>query len=579
MAYIKDEEINALRSKADIVEIISGYLNVTAKGKNFVAVCPFHDDHSPSLVISRERQIFNCFTCQTGGNVFSFIMKYENVSFPEAVSIVADKIGFNLSTGITRRENIKKGPEYEIYDFATKYYANNLLTSFGTTARKYLEKRGITEETIKEFNIGLASDSKDTFYELSKSKNWNAENLTKLGLLNNIGGKYYDVFINRIVFPIENVSGDVVAFTGRIYNGEDNTAKYLNTKETEIFKKGEILFNYHNSKKHIKEKRQVILVEGNMDAIKLSSKGFKNVVALMGVAISEYQIQMLARLKVPIILMLDNDEAGLKATLKNGELLKKDGLKVDVVRLQGAKDPDEYLEKFGIEAMQSFLDHPISYLDFKINHLKENKNMNSVEDVKTFIDEVVSSLNDETDLTKELITSKISKDYNIDLDVLRKMLKRADSKDKKIPEVKPALEKKRKRKYDLAVSKILYYMLNDKKYAQIFKKELGYFKEKKERMLADEIIYYIKTYKTINVADFTTYIMDNKEMYEYLQEILNLNYEVTLSDDEYGSCIKVILNVYINDKVASLKRLIKTENDINKQVELTQKLADIKKEV
>ena len=134
-------------------------------------------------------------------------------------------------------------------------------------------------------------------------------------------------------------------------------------------------------------------------------------------------------------------------------------------------------------------------------------------------------------------------------------------------------------KYDLAVSKILYYMLNDKKYAQIFKKELGYFKEKKERMLADEIIYYIKTYKTINVADFTTYIMDNKEMYEYLQEILNLNYEVTLSDDEYGSCIKVILNVYINDKVASLKRLIKTENDINKQVELTQKLADIKKEV
>lgn len=316
MAYISNEEINEIRSRANIVDIISGYLQVSSKGKNYVALCPFHNDHSPSLIISPEKQIFNCFTCRTGGNVFSFVMKYENVSFAEAVSIVAKKVGFNLKNDVFVKSENKYSKDYEIYEYAMKFYLNNINTADGSKAREYLLKRGINETIIKEFKLGYSGSSKDTFYKLATNKGWDIETLNKLGLINKVNENVYDTFINRVVIPIENLKGEVVGFTGRIFNGEDNTAKYLNTKETEIFKKSSLLFNYHNAKNYIRDRKSVIVVEGNMDAIKMSAKGFKNVVALMGVALSKEQIDILKRLKVPVILMLDNDNAGEEATIK-----------------------------------------------------------------------------------------------------------------------------------------------------------------------------------------------------------------------------------------------------------------------
>ena len=236
MAYISNEEINEIRSRANIVDIISGYLQVSSKGKNYVALCPFHNDHSPSLIISPEKQIFNCFTCRTGGNVFSFVMKYENVSFAEAVSIVAKKVGFNLKNDVFVKSENKYSKDYEIYEYAMKYYLNNINTTDGSKAREYLLKRGINETIIKEFKLGFSGSSKDTFYKLATNKGWDIETLNKLGLINKVNENVYDTFINRVVIPIENLKGEVVGFRGRIFNGEDNTAKYLNRYETEIFK-------------------------------------------------------------------------------------------------------------------------------------------------------------------------------------------------------------------------------------------------------------------------------------------------------------------------------------------------------
>ncbi len=576
MAYISNEEINEIRSRANIVDIISGYLQVSSKGKNYVALCPFHNDHSPSLIISPEKQIFNCFTCRTGGNVFSFVMKYENVSFAEAVSIVAKKVGFNLKNDVFVKSENKYSKDYEIYEYAMKYYLNNINTTDGSKAREYLLKRGINETIIKEFKLGYSGSSKDTFYKLATNKGWDIETLNKLGLINKVNENVYDTFINRIVIPIENLKGEVVGFTGRIFNGEDNTAKYLNTKETEIFRKSSLLFNYHNAKNYIRDRKSVIVVEGNMDAIKMSAKGFKNVVALMGVALSNEQIDILKRLKVPVILMLDNDNAGEEATIKNGESLINSGVDTKVVRLSGAKDPDEYLEKFGIDAMQNNIDKAIKYIDFKIECLKKDKDLSNMEDLITYVKEVINSINGEDDLTKEIILSKISKDYAIDIDVLKSNLKTEVKKDVKKEEVVEVRNKKLT-KYQKASHKVLYYMLMDSKYINLYKNTLGYFKERIERVLASEIVYYESNNGNIDVADFTTTIMGSEDEYEFLQIILSENGNTSVSDEEFNSCVKAILDIYKKDEIIKVKGLIASELDQTKKEELVKKLIDLKR--
>lgn len=576
MAYISNEEINEIRSRANIVDIISGYLQVSSKGKNYVALCPFHNDHSPSLIISPEKQIFNCFTCRTGGNVFSFVMKYENVSFAEAVSIVAKKVGFNLKNDVFVKSENKYSKDYEIYEYAMKYYLNNINTTDGSKAREYLLKRGINETIIKEFKLGYSGSSKDTFYKLATNKGWDIETLNKLGLINKVNENVYDTFINRVVIPIENLKGEVVGFTGRIFNGEDNTAKYLNTKETEIFKKSSLLFNYHNAKNYIRDRKSVIVVEGNMDAIKMSAKGFKNVVALMGVALSNEQIDILKRLKVPVILMLDNDNAGEEATIKNGESLINSGVDTKVIRLSGAKDPDEYLEKFGIDAMQNNIDKAIKYIDFKIECLKKDKDLSNMEDLITYVKEVINSINGEDDLTKEIILSKISKDYAIDIDILKSNLKTEVKKDVKKEETQEVRDKKLT-KYQKASHKVLYYMLMDSKYINLYKNTLGYFKERIERVLASEIVYYESNNGNIDVADFTTTIMGSEDEYEFLQIILSENGNTSVSDEEFNSCVKAILDIYKKDEIIKVKGLIASELDQTKKEELVKKLIDLKR--
>ena len=578
MAIIKDEEINAIREQADIVDIISDYLKLTKKGKNYVAVCPFHDDHSPSLVVSKERQMFNCFTCRTGGNVFTFIMKYENVEFLEALQIVANKIGYKLNaTNLGNYEN-KNKKEYEIMEFAKKYYLNNIFTDLGTKARKYLEDRGINNDIIREFNIGLATKSKDELYKLFTKKNISNDILDSLGLIYINNTDVMDFFNNRIIIPIEDLKGNVVGFSGRIFNGEKESAKYINTKETVIFKKGQILFNYHNAKNAIRDEKYVIIVEGNMDAIKLSSSGIKNVIALMGVALSKEQTEILKKLKVPVILMLDNDSAGLNATLKNGEILKKADIDVKVVRLTGEKDPDEYIRANGIEALKDNIKHAINFVDFKLEYLKNDKNLNNVDDLVSYVKDVLETLKNENDLTKEIFISKISKDYQIDPEILKREMSINKNETKK--EEKVVYERKTKAsKYDIATSKVLYHMMVDPKYIIIYKNRLGYFKEKEKRMLASEIVYYNLEHNNINIADFTTYIMRQEDLFNMVNEIINENIHTIISEDEFNTCIDVILKSIKVDEIKELKEEIKKEMDISKKMDLITKLTNLKKEV
>ena len=249
MAFISNTEINSIRQTANIVDIVGSYIPLTQRGRNFICVCPFHDDHSPSMSVSEEKQIYKCFACGATGNVFTFVKEYENVSFSEAISIVANKCGMELSENsytITTTSVFKE--EYAIMELANKFYQNNLKTQVGVPALEYLHNRGIDDETIKEFGIGLSLDETNALEMLLTKKNYNLQTLEELSLVGEGKDYRYDLFTRRITFPLWDKEGRVVGFSGRVYRGEQNVSKYINSKETRIFKKGETLYNFHKAK-------------------------------------------------------------------------------------------------------------------------------------------------------------------------------------------------------------------------------------------------------------------------------------------------------------------------------------------
>ena len=301
---ISDEKISEIRKSVNIVDMISEYIPITKKGRNYFAVCPFHDDHNPSMSISPEKQIYTCFVCGAHGNVFNFIMDYENVTFYDALRMVADKVGIHLdNVPIKKKSNSVFDKMYEIFDISNKFYQNNLLTKDGNNARVYLNNRGFTDEIINEFQIGLSTNSKLT--KVLCNKGFDNNILLKSGISSGGDNGIYDTFTNRIMFPLWDINGRVVGFSGRIYNKSD-TSKYVNSKESEIFKKGSLIYNYHRAKEEIRKKKFVIIVEGFMDVIALYKAGIYNVVAMMGTAVTNEQAKLLKKLSTNIILCFDS---------------------------------------------------------------------------------------------------------------------------------------------------------------------------------------------------------------------------------------------------------------------------------
>lgn len=574
---MNDNEIENIRKNANIVDVIRSYLPLTEKGKNYFGVCPFHEDHSPSMSVSEEKQIYKCFSCGAAGNVFTFVRDYENVSFLEAVKIVAEKCGLTFKGIITPQKKKSHVLEYEIMNLALKYYQNNLNTEYGVVAKEYLKKRGIDEQIIKEFDLGLALDINHPLHPLLTSKKYSIDMISSLGLINQKDNMIYDTFQNRILFPIHNLEGDVVGFTGRIYD-DSKQAKYLNSKESVIFKKGNILFNYHRAKEEIKRKKEIIIVEGNMDAIRLFSVGIKNVVALMGTSLTKEQVDIIKNTRSKVILMFDNDDAGEIATFNNGNILEANGITPFIVRLSGEKDPDEYIIKNGFEAMLNNIENPIYFLDFKLKYLKKNKDLSKTNDLVSYIKEMLDSIKDiQDDLTKELTIKKMSEEYDVPLELLKNELSKIETPKKKIIEKEKTLEKKALLKYDIAAQSILYFMMNDKIYIERFKKELGYFTVRKYRNIANEILYFYEKNKEIELSDFITFMEDKEETYEDMMEIIrNVNIE-ELNMDLFMDFIKAANEEMVKEQIAELKEKINNEMDASKKLKLAMELVELKK--
>ncbi len=573
MAFISQDEINNIRSSVSIIDIVSSYIPLTQKGKNYFGVCPFHEDHSPSMSVSEERQIYKCFSCGAAGNVFTFVENYLNISFSEAVSLIAEKAGIRIKNNLRTTKEEKNKEEYTIMDLALKIYQNNLNAETGDKAIKYLNERNLNEIVRKDFDIGLSLDG-NLLASLLIKKGYAETMLINLGLINKNGQIINDTFQNRIIFPIHDLEGKVIGFTARCYLN-DIKPKYLNTKETYIFKKGNILYNYHRAKDSIRLKKEVILVEGNMDAIRMYANGIKNVIALMGTGITKEQVKSLKKLRAKIILMLDNDDAGETATYRIGNILEEEGLDIHIVRLNGAKDPDEYILKFKIDAIEENIKSAISFMDFKLNYLKKNKNLNSTVDLSEYIKSVIENLkNNNDEILKEVTLQKLSNDYNISYAVLKEQLK-TEGKDKRkiIPDEQ---NKKRKSLYEKLVDEILYFMMNDKIYIKLYQTRLGIFPTKKERLIASEILYYYETHKNINIADFIAYA----ETTNVKKEIMDIIESVDIKDiteSAMDELLKKLKKRIEDDEIKRLKEKLKNEFDPNKKIELAEKLVEIKK--
>lgn len=573
---VTDNEIEQIRKSANIIDIISSYIPLTQKGKNYFGVCPFHEDHSPSMSVSEEKQIYKCFSCGAAGNVFTFVSEYENVKFLEAVKIVADKCGIPFHGTITKERPKVNKEEYEIMSLALKFYQNNLQSTEGKIAKEYLKKRALDETIIKEFDLGLALGGNVSLNKLLLSKKYSTDTLIKLGLVNEHNGYINDIFKYRIMFPIHDLDGNVVGFTGRIYENNDQ-AKYINSKESVIFKKGQILFNYHRAKSEIKRKKEVILVEGNMDAIRMYSSGIKNVLALMGTSLTKEQVSIIKSLRANIILMFDNDNAGEIATYQNGTILEEAGLNPQIVRISGPKDPDEYIIKNGAHALMENIRSPISFLDFKLKYFKKDKDLSKVDDLANYIKEIIKDLKNLPDeLTRELTLKRISEDYDVSLDLLHSELAKLNVK--KTNESPPKkLAKMKFSKYDKACQNILYFMMNDGKFVEKFKKELGYFDEKKYRSLANEIIYFYETNKNIELSSFISFISTKDYIVDDAMEIIKGNKAIDLEMNAFEEFINVAKNEMVKLEIKDLKNKIANSMDVSEELELAQKLLNLKK--
>ena len=571
MANISYEEILSIQRKANIVDIIRDYVPLKERGKNYFGICPFHDDHNPSMSVSPERGVYKCFVCGNAGNVFNFVMEYEKVSFLEAVKIVADKIGISINIGDVKEEHTKKSPLYDIYNIAYKFYQNNLNTVYGKDAKKYLADRNIDEEIIKKFNIGLSLSDSELCNAL-KAKGFKDDDIVSSGVANQNGNKIYDIYKNRIMFPLYDLEGNVVAFSGRIYN-QKSESKYVNTKETEIFKKGKLLYNYHIAKKEARREKNIIVVEGFMDVIRLSTIGIVNVVASMGTAVTKYQLNLIQKLAPNITLMFDGDKAGEKATNAFIELANGNDSNIKVVRLEDNLDPDEYILTKGKDKMLYNLSHAQSIYDYKLSSYKENIDFNDSKEVSNYINIMIKEFEKiDDDIVRDIEIKKLSESTNVSYDLIKSKLKE-NKKEIIIP--KRNINTKIN-KYEKASKYILYRMINDNNMILYYFNNLSYLPNDIERKLASEIVLFYKKFNSFNLSDFIIYLEDKKDLINLVVNISDLKYTEDELNDKIDNYFDVIKESLYNNQIEKLKSELKSEQNSVKRMEIAQKIVDLK---
>lgn len=576
MEKIPYDVILDIKSKVNIVDVISEYLPVEQKGKNYFAICPFHDDHNPSMSISPEKQIYTCFVCGASGNVFNFVANYEKVSFVSAVKKVAQKAGINLNINVKddyKPKDTKYDKYYKMFDITNKYYQNNIKSVYGKKAIEYLHNRKIDDDVINEFEIGLSMNDNNVSKLLEK-KGYDVNELIDIGLCGKKDNFVYDIFRNRIMFPLYNLDGKPVGFSGRIYNGEKDS-KYVNSKESIIFKKGNLLYNYHRALSHAREKHQIIVVEGFMDVIRLYTIGIKNVVATMGTAITKEHANLLMKLSKNIVLCFDGDKAGEKATISALDALEKIGITPKIIRLEDDLDPDDYIIKKGSDAYLTHLNNPMSSVVFKINIDKSKTNFNDYNEISTYLKNVSKELEKIDDkVVYELTVNKLSKETGVSCDTINDMVKSIPKNEIKVITKRTSLKKD---KYQKAEEYLVHYMLRNVDAVLIYQNNVSYLNDPMLSKIAMEILEFYEINRYINITDFTVFLEDKIDLIEKSLIIDDLSLPDEVNTDILMDYVKTIDEGILKREIEKTKKQIKEEMDVAKKISLTEKLRNLKK--
>lgn len=561
MVRYSEELIEEIKNSNDIVDVISQYVNLKRSGRNFFGLCPFHKEKSPSFSVSPDKQIFHCFGCGAGGNVIHFISKIENADFKEAIGILANRAGIELPTLNNYEDNktaLLKSKVYEINQIAAEFYHQNLYKPTSKIGQEYIKKRKLDNRTLKSFLIGYSGNF-DELYRILKQKGFIEEEILASSLVNKTDdGKYIDRFRKRVMFPIQDTRNKVIAFGGRVT--DDSKPKYINSPENIVYSKGRHLFGLNVAKRG--ELKNIIIVEGYMDAISLYQRGITNVVASLGTALTEAQGRLLRRYSERVTIGYDSDGAGQAATLRGLEILQNIGCDVRILQISGAKDPDEYVIKYGPERFLKCVEQAISLVEFKVKMLKQSLNLDNINDKIKFLNQVAKILSNVTNsIERELYVEKIANEYNVSKEAIygevNKLIYAKNTGEKTLekPIVKKKI-KKEKQEIDSSTTKrenlIIYLLIN---YPQESYKKIKSVISETDMKLEENQKILKKMYEEIEKGNINIDILNNFEEQNIIDHITGImSYDFEISD--LNKCIEDVVNTYEKDKLINRRQEI-----------------------
>ena len=569
MAHIDEATVQAIRRKHPIKEIVERYIPLTKRGEDYWGLCPFHADNNASMSVSTRLDMFQCFACKKAGNIFNFIADMENITYGQAIQLLASEDGYQVNPERVENKNTKY---YEIMSLSIKYYQNNLNSILGENAIKYLEDRKINREAIKKFEIGLSISKQPLTPFLLNQYDLNT--LIDLGLTNT---EQKDIFNDRIMIPIHDLYGNPIGFGGRIYQTKDSS-KYINTKATKIFDKGNILYNYHRAHSKLNKEDSIIIMEGYFDVIRASTIGVNNCVAPMGTSLTKNHIQILKKITNHIILCFDGDKAGELATIHAIPLLEEAMVDTKIIRLE-EKDPDEFIIKRGAAAFLEKIKNPMNVIDFKMNILSQEKNLNDTKETSIYLDQIIHELLKEKDeILVELTLKKLATRFNMEYSTLnsRYLEYKKKSKISIVPSIQKEIRRKNNTQYRQATDNLLYYMTKSPDVVLKAEDTVSMILDDKKRRLFNEIIAYYHKYGQLIVADFITYLETETNVADTFQDIFTLNLKSTYTKEEIEDYIKCINYYYKKNIIDKLNEDLKKEPDPMKQASIIAEMMKIR---